>query len=189
MVVLIPFSTEDSDPGADSDERGVVGADERMDPENTGEEDDVDKEDELAGESTRMGARGDLDRVFHRYQPLKAGNIETYWENLEDDAVLVHQQCFLVSLAEIAARSDACVGSTPSNLWRSLSIERDPVHLDVQSGSCSDQDTQDTSKACAPGLIHPASECTQPVRESEEISIEVPARHETKLRGVDSTVG
>ena len=63
MVVLIPFSTEDSDPGADGDERGVVGADERMDPENTGEEDDMDKEDELAGESTRMGAQGDLDRV------------------------------------------------------------------------------------------------------------------------------
>jgi len=62
MVVLIPFSREDSDPGADVNERGVVGVDESLE-NNAGEEDDMDEEDEeLTGES-KMGNWGDLDRV------------------------------------------------------------------------------------------------------------------------------
>ena len=64
MVVLIPFSREDSDPGADVNERGVVGTDERMDLENNaGKEDDMDEEDEKLTRESRMGDWGDLDHV------------------------------------------------------------------------------------------------------------------------------
>ncbi|KAI6100951.1 hypothetical protein EDD16DRAFT_1526111 [Pisolithus croceorrhizus] len=117
-------------------------------------------------------------QVFHRYQPLKVGSIETYLEDLECDAILVHQWHFPVSLPGVVVLPKARVSTIPSN-----SSGKDGM-----------------SKDCAPIPTYPANECPQLVTmtrtdttcENEDLSLEsiqIPPQRETKLQGVDSTVG
>ncbi|KAI6108667.1 hypothetical protein EV401DRAFT_1891791 [Pisolithus croceorrhizus] len=48
------------------------------------------------------------------YQPPKVGSIETYLEDLECDAILVHQRCFPVSLPGVVVPPEAHVSTIPS---------------------------------------------------------------------------
>ncbi|KAI6007109.1 hypothetical protein EDD15DRAFT_2358231 [Pisolithus albus] len=134
-------------------------------------------------------------QVFHRYQPPKAGGIETYQENLEHDTVLVHQRRFPVCLPEVAPVPEARIHSTASNQKDPMSVDSD---LNAQATNTSSE--EGPSKDGSPGLTHPAAVCVQPaalVRRGETsengaLSLEpspIPPRRETKLRGVDSTVG
>ncbi|KAI6118210.1 hypothetical protein F5141DRAFT_1061846 [Pisolithus sp. B1] len=125
-------------------------------------------------------------QVFHRYQPLKAGSIKTYLEDLECD-----YRPRLVS--------------APYQGWLSKALRsnqsgpfRVPHDLNAQSSNSSGEDG--TSKDCAPIPTYPANECPQLVAatrtdrtcENEDLSpepIQIPPQRETKLRGVDSTVG
>ncbi|KAI6097893.1 hypothetical protein F5141DRAFT_1219995 [Pisolithus sp. B1] len=126
-------------------------------------------------------------QVFHKYQPPKAGSMETYQENLERDTVLIHQRCFPVSLPVAAVPSEARLSSTPCNENGSLSV----LH-NSSSG-------EGVSKDCAPALVRLDNEHPQLdvvigrdiTSESEDCSpgpVQVPPRRETKLRRVDSTV-
>ncbi|KAI6106287.1 hypothetical protein EV401DRAFT_1892685 [Pisolithus croceorrhizus] len=102
--------------------------------------------------------------------------------------VLIHQQCFLVSLPVAAVPSEACLSSMPCNENGSLSV----LH-NSSSG-------EGASKDCAPMLVHLDNEHPQLnivirrdiTRESEDCSpgpVQVPPQHETKLCGVNSTIG
>ncbi|KIM61380.1 hypothetical protein SCLCIDRAFT_25865 [Scleroderma citrinum Foug A] len=97
---------EDNDP--EGDERVVAGDGNMIDPKDDAGEEDVDED---SNEIVPIHHQ-----VFHRYQPLKAGHIETYQEIVKDDTVLVHQQHFPVSLAEIAVQMETCVSGEPSLL-------------------------------------------------------------------------
>ncbi|KAI6108257.1 hypothetical protein F5141DRAFT_1064457 [Pisolithus sp. B1] len=139
------------------------------------------------------------------YQPLKAGSIETYLEDLECDAILVHQRRFPVSLPGVVVLPEARVSTIPSVGWLSKALRSNqsgpfcvPHDLNAQSSNSSGEDG--TSKDCAPIPTYPANECPQLVAatrtdrtcENEDLSpepIQIPLRRETKLQGVDSTVG
>ncbi|KAI5983248.1 hypothetical protein EDD15DRAFT_2376647 [Pisolithus albus] len=134
-------------------------------------------------------------QVFHRYQPPKVGSIETYLKDLECDAVLIHQRHFPVSLPEVVVPPEACVSTIPSNQSGPFHV---PPDLNVQSSNSSGKDG--TSKDRAPIPTYPANECPQLVAatrtdttcESEDLSpepVQIPPWRETKLQGVDSTVG